>query len=152
MGNHNSFSLSLPCATSQNNPSQNNPPPNNPSPPTEALLFWDRYHYLRNLSNTHTCNVYKVQNIDTKEILAVKVISKSNNSSRNSNQLNAVSILRHEYETLKNLNHKNILQVASLEEDCHNMYLVSEYCGKGDLIQVVRQLGDEGKVFPNIRH
>lgn len=79
-------------------------------------------------------SVYKVRRHDDKNVYASKVISKSMIIKKN-----LVDQIRLETEIQYKLNHPNILKLYDHYEDDKNIYLVLEYCPKGQLYELLQK-------------
>jgi len=78
--------------------------------------------------------VFKVKNIHTNHVRALKVINKSPELS-----LTMVEIAE-EIKILKNLDHPNIVQVFESFEDDEHFFIVSELCSGGDLLSKLNSM------------
>ena len=94
----------------------------------------DNYVYsTRLIGKGSFSRVYKGFNIETDEIIAIKIIDK--------NQLKKglVQRLYDEIELLKQLDHPSVVQLRDFLEDHENFYLVFEYCAGGDLAYYIKR-------------
>ena len=71
-----------------------------------------------------------------KKVYAIKVISKQKIL-----QKNLIHQIRLEVDIQYKLDHPHILKLYDHFEDDNNIYLVLQYCGKGQLYQMVKREG-----------
>ena len=77
--------------------------------------------------------VYKGTHIPTNEIVAIKIIDKNQISSDSLNFKRVES----EISILKIVNHKNIIKLYEILETPQKIYLVMEYCERGELFDYI---------------
>uniref|UniRef100_A0A8C9TVW4 Serine/threonine-protein kinase ULK3 n=1 Tax=Scleropages formosus TaxID=113540 RepID=A0A8C9TVW4_SCLFO len=83
-------------------------------------------------SGTYAC-VYKAYSKgDSREAVAVKVVSK-----KNLNRSSMENLLT-EIEILKTVRHPHIVQLKDFQWDAENIYLILEFCSGGDLSRFIR--------------
>jgi calcium-dependent protein kinase len=87
----------------------------------------DRYKEVRELGRGSYGRVLLVNDKCTGEVRAMKVISKATCGNVNA------SVLAHEVEVLKKLDHPNIIKLYGFYQDDKNYYLITEYCSGGEL-------------------
>jgi serine/threonine-protein kinase ULK/ATG1 len=81
-----------------------------------------------------SAKVYKGIHEETQETVAIKVIDLKSLKDRV-----GVTMLQSEIEVLKDLSHPNILKLHNVYSTVNNCYIVTEYCGKGDLASLLKQ-------------
>jgi calcium-dependent protein kinase len=94
------------------------------------------YHIHEELGEGSFGKVFKVIHKTTNEIRAMKQIKLSNFSEGFNNHE-----LEDEINILKNLDHPNVLKIYEYFLDDVYLYLITEYCGQGDLLQKVQKAG-----------
>lgn len=87
-----------------------------------------RYQLLDRLGHGVTGTVYKATDNSDRSEVAIKVVLK-----RNLNQSSSRSSLQREVSLLKNLSHKHIMSFRTAFEDTSAVYIVTEFCQRGDL-------------------
>ena len=90
--------------------------------------------------------VYKAQNNDSKEIFAIKSITKQ--SIHSSPKLK--ELFDTEVKIMSNIKHPNIMHLYELLETSNNYYLVLDYCRSGDMENHVKKhkgLGEHEAVY-----
>ena len=103
---------------------------------------YDIYEKIEKLGEGAYGSVYKVRrkNSTSREIIrALKEISKESICDPENEEE-----IRNEIEVLKNLDHPNIMKIFEFFEDDNNMYLITEFCGGGDIAGLMDKYG----VFP----
>ena len=103
----------------------------------------DVYEKMKFLGQGAFGSVYKVRrkNSGIREIIrALKEISKE----ALKNNMESEEELKNEIEVLKNLDHPNIMKIYEFYEDENNIYLITEFCGGGD----IAGLNDKFGIFP----
>ncbi len=99
---------------------------------------FDHYKKISELGSGAFGTVYKVQNIASDNLRAMKVISKELIQSG----VDAAEI-SNEIQILSRLDHPNIMRVYEFFEDKDNFYIITEYCDQGDL---AGKMDEEGKL------
>ena len=95
---------------------------------------WDFYFDEEDLGSGSYGIVKKVSLIEAPEVIrAMKIIPKSNVLEGN-NLLDEINIL-------KTLEHPNIMKIYEYFDDSKNIYIVSELCDQGDLLEKMEKLG-----------
>ncbi len=80
--------------------------------------------------------VVLMRNKVTKELVAMKVIEKTNVGSPN-----LLHALINEINIQKRLRHENIVRLLGHMEDLHRIYIIMEYVDRGNLFQLIRRRG-----------
>ena len=96
---------------------------------------FDNYRLLKKLGNGTFGEVYKVMQIKTGNIRAMKIIPKDNLRSGFTDK----DIIR-EINIMKNLDHPHIIKIYEFYKDEENYYLINEYCTEGDLSEKMMKL------------
>ena len=78
--------------------------------------------------------VWLVKNIETKELYALKVISK-----QSLKDFRVRRNLKEEIRIQQKINHKNIIKIYDLMADKENVYIVMEYSNGGNLFQYIHK-------------
>ena len=99
---------------------------------------FDHYKKISELGSGAFGTVYKVQNIASENLRAMKVISKEFIHSG----VDAAEI-SNEIQILSRLDHPNIMRIYEFFEDKDNFYIITEYCDQGDL---AGKMDEEGKL------
>jgi hypothetical protein len=92
----------------------------------------NHFNILSSLGSGAYSKVVKAKHNSTGDIYAVKIIEK-----RLMEKENKIYQIYIENEILNTLNHKNIIQIYGVYEDDDNVYLVLEYCERGDLSNLI---------------
>ena len=79
--------------------------------------------------------VYLGKHIPTKELYAIKKISKKELISR----IDSIEIINREIELHSKLFHKNIIHLVAIYENEEFIYIILEYLNKGDLYKLIRK-------------
>ncbi len=80
-------------------------------------------------------NVHLAQHLKTKELVAIKVISKE--TFQKEPILN--KLIKNEIVSLKNITHKNIIKFIEIMRSSNNTYFVYEYCNGGNLLSLLEK-------------
>ena len=78
-------------------------------------------------------NVHLAQHLKTKELVAIKVISKK--TFQKEPILN--KLIKNEIVSLKNIDHENIIKFIEIMRSSNNTYFVYEYCNWGNLLTLL---------------
>lgn len=114
----------------------------------ENLSRLDQYLVVRTLGTGATAKVKLIQDPDTKEFYAAKIVRNPNDQEQNS----YLNILKNEIRCLKNLNHPNVVNIISENLNglyykkrdsvgIHCFYIVLELCKNGELIDLICKTG-----------
>ena len=89
--------------------------------------------------------VYLGKHIPTKELYAIKKISKKELISR----IDSIEIINREIELHSKLFHKNIIHLVAIYENEEFIYIILEYLNKGDLYKLIRkkQINKENQCY-----
>ncbi|CAD8166016.1 unnamed protein product [Paramecium pentaurelia] len=95
-----------------------------------------KYSYFLNdiLGEGYSSSVYKGINIQTNQVVAIKVINFSTLTTPISQTL-----LKNEITILKQLDHENLMKVYEIFETKNNTYIICEYCNDGDLANILEK-------------
>jgi len=102
-----------------------------------SFNFEENYEMLENLGNGHFGKVNKCKNKSSGEIYAVKVINKLEI------KLIDLELIDQEKHYLKLIKHPNILSLKDYYEDRKNIYIITECCNGGDLLNYVDEKNSE---------
>ncbi|XP_053678747.1 serine/threonine-protein kinase ULK3 [Anopheles nili] len=91
------------------------------------------YKLLERLGSGTYAIVYRAMRKTSKEILAVKVVAKSNLS------YTAMDNIISEISLLKKLKHRHIVEMRDFLWDEQNIYIIMEYCNGGNLSSYIKQ-------------
>jgi len=80
--------------------------------------------------------VYKVWHKKSKNIYAIKVINKAKIIENN-----LIDQIKLEVKIMYQLNHEHIVKLYNHFEDDDNFYLILQFCGKGQLYQLLKKDG-----------
>uniref|UniRef100_A0AC35FCN9 Protein kinase domain-containing protein n=1 Tax=Panagrolaimus sp. PS1159 TaxID=55785 RepID=A0AC35FCN9_9BILA len=98
----------------------------------ESITFGDKeYDYVHVLGKGAFGQVYLAKKHSTGNLFAVKVINKK--------QFDDPSYADRELQSLKFLNHKNIIKLYAAKEDSTNLYLLLEFASGGDFFDYLHQ-------------
>lgn len=92
------------------------------------------YRILEFLGMGGNTQVFKAESIDTKEIVAIKILSPTKGKDESSRD----RFVR-EYEMIKNLNHPHVITSYQQDTEGDWPYIVMEYCPRGDLKTRMKQ-------------
>ena len=96
-----------------------------------------RYHILKELNKGSTCVVFLVEDQNTNEKYAAKIISKDDAIKKNTYQL-----IINEINVLKSISHQNIVKlyddfdIKNADGECF-IVLIMEYCENGDFLSFI---------------
>jgi len=91
------------------------------------LNIFDYYEKIKHIAQGSTCDIWTIRHKKSGNIYALKIIPKTDASQVFVNEL------RNEIDVLKTVDHPNAVRVYEMFEDHKFIYMVSEYCGGGDL-------------------
>jgi len=91
-----------------------------------------KYRFHRAIGKGSTSNVYTVLSDDNREKLCCKVISKQIIQSESS-----IKHLRSEISNILQCDHPNILRITDIMQDSTNFYIITEFCSKGTLYELI---------------
>ena len=103
----------------------------------KSFNFEEHYEMLENLGNGHFGKVNKCKNKSSGEIYAVKVINKVDI------KLIDLELIEQEKNYLKLIKHPNILSLKDYYEDRKNIYIITECCNGGDLLNYIEERNKE---------
>ena len=95
----------------------------------------DQYKIIKKLGKGASGTVWKVKNIKTGLVRAMKRITKIRNDT---NKLNEIL---NEIEILKNLDHPNIVKIFEFFIEADGYYIITEYCEYGELFKEIKLKG-----------
>ncbi len=95
--------------------------------------FKEKYDIGKKLGGGTFGQVYLCTNKKTNEKVAVKMLRKN----KKNNKLNKEIL--NEIDLLKNLDHRNIINIFEFYEGSYIIYIVTQYCKSGNLFQYVRK-------------
>ena len=95
----------------------------------------DKYKILKKVGEGGYGTVWKVQHIKTGLIRAMKRIPKVRKKNVK------VEEIINEIETLKKLDHPNIVKIFEFFVEADGYYLITEYCNYGELFDVIKEKG-----------
>ena len=96
---------------------------------------YENYRILKKLGQGTFGQVYKIIQLKTGNIRALKIIPKNNLRSGFTDK----DIIR-EINIMKNLDHPHIIKLYEFYKDEENYYLVNEFCTEGDLSEKMQKL------------
>ena len=96
---------------------------------------FENYRYIKTLGNGTFGQVFKVMNIKSGNIRAMKIIPKNNLRPGFTDK----DIIR-EIDIMKNLDHPHVIKIYEFYRDNDNYYLINEYCTEGDLSEKMLKL------------
>ncbi|KAK9821598.1 hypothetical protein WJX81_003954 [Elliptochloris bilobata] len=99
---------------------------------SDAKLVGERWALERHIGSGSFAVVWKAQHVTTGETVAIKEIKEITNKKLMQSLAGEISIL-------KQITHKNIVQLLEVVEEHGRIYLVMEYCAGGDLAAFIRQ-------------
>ncbi|KZS96120.1 kinase-like protein [Sistotremastrum niveocremeum HHB9708] len=114
--------------------------PESPSPSVPAVFKWVKGELIG--KGTYG-RVYLAMNATTGEVVAVKQVElpKTLSDREDSRQQSVVEALKAESETLKDLDHVNIVQYLGIEETADHLSIFLEYVPGGSVASCLRKLG-----------
>ncbi len=95
----------------------------------------DQYKIIKKLGKGASGTVWKVRNIKSGLLRAMKRITKVRN---NKNKINEIL---NEIEILKNLDHPNIVKIFEFFIEADGYYIITEYCEYGELFNEIKLKG-----------
>ena len=96
---------------------------------------FDNYRIIKKLGQGTFGQVYKIMQLKTGNIRALKIIPKNNLRAGFTDK----DITR-EINIMKNLDHPHIIKLYEFYKDAENYYLVNEFCTEGDLSEKMNKL------------
>ena len=96
---------------------------------------FDNYRIIKKLGQGTFGQVYKIMQLKTGNIRALKIIPKNNLRAGFTDK----DITR-EINIMKNLDHPHIIKLYEFYKDTENYYLVNEFCTEGDLSEKMNKL------------
>ncbi|OHS96290.1 CAMK family protein kinase [Tritrichomonas foetus] len=108
-----------------------------PSSPTQL----SGYKFMNELGQGAFATVYKAEEIATKTIYAIKVVSKDNLGTPED-----ITRFQREIDAMALLKHENVVQLHNFFSDDNNFYLVIDYCPNGELYDFIIK---NGKIAEN---
>lgn len=102
----------------------------------EGKILLGNYEVGRLLGEGNFGKVYKARSLKTGEIVAIKVINKEQVK-----KLSMEKQIKREISSMALLKHPNIVELKEVMASKHNIYLVMEYVGGGDLYTKILQQG-----------
>ena len=96
---------------------------------------FDNYRIIKKLGQGTFGQVYKIMQLKTGNIRALKIIPKNNLRTGFTDK----DITR-EINIMKNLDHPHIIKLYEFYKDTENYYLVNEFCTEGDLSEKMNKL------------
>ena len=96
---------------------------------------FDNYRIIKKLGQGTFGQVYKIMQLKTGNIRALKIIPKNNLRTGFTDK----DITR-EINIMKNLDHPHIIKLYEFYKDAENYYLVNEFCTEGDLSEKMNKL------------
>lgn len=106
-----------------------------------------QYTILKKIGQGGYGTVWKVQQNKTQLIRAMKKINKVKNNREK------IKEIVNEINTLKKLDHPNIVKIFEFFEEIDGFYLITEYCNGGELLKVIEEQGLlNEKVVANIMY
>ena len=103
----------------------------------KSFNFEEHYEMLENLGHGHFGKVNKCKNKLSGEIYAVKIINKLDI------KLIDLELIEQEKNYLKLIKHPNILSLKDYYEDRKNIYIITECCNGGDLLNYIEERNKE---------
>ena len=99
------------------------------------------YEEIKELGSGSFAKVFLVRNNVTGLIRAMKVIKKKNSSliSSDSGQGSSDLEILNEIDALKHIDHPNVVKIFEFYNSEDAYYLITEYCGGGELFKVIRE-------------
>lgn len=91
------------------------------------------YYLLKPIGVGSFAKVYKGLEEKTSEIVAIKMINKSQFPAEKSD------LIEKEVQILKSLNHPNIIRILDIKKTQNNIYLIFEFCQLGDLETYIKK-------------
>jgi len=98
----------------------------------KSELFQDHYELKEQLGSGNYGTVHACLHLDSDDIRAVKILRKEKIQDDS---------FRNEIDTLKELDHPNILRIYESFEDDKNYYVVTEFCDGGELFEEIIEWG-----------
>ena len=96
--------------------------------------FMDDYKIIKEIGSGSFGKVYKVEHLKfTERVFAMKMIKKRSSDD--------VSLIEQEINSLKRLDHPNIMKVLEFYQDAQNYYLILEYCEGQELFDYLINKG-----------
>ena len=92
------------------------------------------YYLTEDIGKGFSSKVFKGKNNKTGEIVAVKVLDMK--TIKNEVQ---IFLLKNEIQVMKKLDNINCLKLLDMFQTANNTYIITEYCGHGDLKQLISQ-------------
>ncbi|KAM9181497.1 serine/threonine-protein kinase ULK3 isoform 3-T3 [Mergus octosetaceus] len=92
----------------------------------------DGFVLTERLGTGSYATVYKAYGKDTREVVAVKCVSK-----RSLNRASVENLLT-EIEILKTIRHPHVVELKDFQWDSEHIYLIMEFCAGGDLSRFIR--------------
>ena len=92
----------------------------------------DKYEYIKYLGNGTFGVVRLYQDKLTKEKVAIKIINKEKIINKQ-----IENIIKRELNILQNIHHINIIDTKQILNDSENIYIIMEYCEKGELFDLI---------------
>jgi len=103
----------------------------------KSFNFEEHYEMLENLGIGHFGKVNKCKNKSSGKIYAVKIINKLDI------KLIDLELIEQEKNYLKLIKHPNILSLKDYYEDRKNIYIITECCNGGDLLNYIEERNKE---------
>ncbi len=95
----------------------------------------DQYKIIKKLGKGAYGTVWKVRNIKTGLLRAMKRITKMRNN------INKLNDILNEIEILKNMDHPNIVKIFEFFIEADGYYIITEYCHGGELFKAIKSKG-----------
>ena len=92
----------------------------------------DKYEYIKYLGNGTFGVVRLYQDKLTKEKVAIKIINKEKIINKQ-----IENIIKRELNIIQNIHHINIIDTKQILNDSENIYIIMEYCEKGELFDLI---------------
>ena len=101
-------------------------------------IFHDRYEQLTLLGRGAFSEVWKVRDIKTDVIEALKIYSPSTGGNEDGNEM-----LSHEFGLMVNASHKNLLRPLYFDICDNRPYLVLPFCEKGNISRMIGKMNED---------
>ena len=96
------------------------------------MIPLDKYENIKYLGKGTFGVVRLYQDKLTKEKVAIKIINK-----KKIINMHYEAIIKRELNILQNIHHINIINTKQILDDSKNIYIIMEYCEKGELFDVI---------------
>ncbi|KAK8893143.1 hypothetical protein M9Y10_021558 [Tritrichomonas musculus] len=107
-----------------------------PSAPVQSSTIINGYKILNEIGQGAFAIVYKAEEIETKNVYAIKAVAKASLGSKDDQNR-----FQREIDSMAVMRHENIVQLYNFFSDENNFYMVMDYCPNGELYDFIIKNG-----------